>query len=38
MTRQLFFSLVATQPQVYSPVGSLTSITSKETPGLVNIS
>jgi len=38
MSSPLFFSLGTTQPQVNSSGGSLTSITSKETPGLVGIS
>lgn len=38
MSSRLFFSLDAIQPQIHSSGGSLTSVTSKETPGFVDIS
>lgn len=38
MTSKFFFSLESTKPQKSTAGGSLTSITAKETPGLVNIS
>lgn len=38
MTSKFFFSLELTKPQKSTAAGSLTSITAKETPGLVNIS
>lgn len=38
MSSKFFFSLELTKPQKSTEAGSLTSITSKETPGLVNIS
>ncbi|MFA6916124.1 MAG: cupin domain-containing protein [Parachlamydiales bacterium] len=38
MASKLFFSLDTVKPQTNTSAGSLTSVTSKETPGLVNIS
>lgn len=38
MTSKYFFSLDSIKPQKTTPAGSLTSVTSKETPGFVNIS
>ena len=38
MSSRLFFSVDAIQPQINSSGGSLTTVTSKETPGLVGIS
>jgi oxalate decarboxylase len=38
MTSKYFFSLGSIKPQINNAGGSLTSVTAKETPGLVNIS